>query len=296
MMATAEILQELKQFRQENRQQFEELKGDLAGLTKRLDETENRIEHVEERMQISEEAASEMLKLYVRLEAKLTETESHNRRENLRIYGVPEGAEKDSTSMLTFVENLLREGLHLTEEVGDLGIQRAHRSLGPQPPAGSPPRSIVVKLLSFRMKEMLLQKTWQAKGFKWRDSQVNVDHDYPPSIIAKRREYAEVRRALKEKQVKFQTLFPARLRVMYEDGTKIYDSASEAAADLVKRGYEITTKLATPPTALLEKIKQLSWTRVSRRGSRPARDPTRDISYKDKLRTFRRTTAGPTTD
>lgn len=294
-MADVEILQELRQFRQENRQQFEELKCDLSGLSKRLDDAESRIENVEERMLASEEAASEMLKLYVKLDAKLTETESHNRRENLRIYGVPEEAEKDSATMLSFVEKLLRDGLDLPEDVGDLQIQRAHRSLGPQPSANAPPRSIVAKFLSFKMKEMLLHKAWQSKGFRWKDSHVNLDHDYPPSIIAKRKEYTEIRRVLKDNQVKFQTLFPARLRVMLEDGTKIYDSATEAAEDLVKRGYVITTKPTPTPTALLERIKQLSWTRVNRR-TRAPRDSARDTSYKDKLRTFRRTTPGATTD
>lgn len=293
-MAEAEILQELRQFRQENRQQFEDLRSDLTGLTRRLDEAENRIENVEERMLASEEAASEMLKLYVKLDAKLTETESHNRRENLRIYGVPEEAEKDSGNMLSFVDKLLREGLQVSEDVADLQIQRAHRSLGPQPSANAPPRSIVVKFLSFKVKEMLLHKAWQAKGFKWKDSHVNLDHDYPPSIIAKRKEYAEIRKALKENGVKFQTLFPARLRVRHEDGTKIYDSPTEAAEDLTKRGYKITTKPAPTPSALLDRIKQLSWTRENRRVTRAAHDST--ISYKDKLRAFRRTTPGGSTD
>lgn len=264
-MVDAEILQELRQFRQENRQQLEELRRDLSGLTKRLDEAENRIENVEDRMQASEETAWEMLKLYERLDAKLTETESHNRRENLRIYGVPEEAEKGSVNMLSFVDKLLREGLQLPEDVTDLQIQKAHRSLGPKPPAGAPPRSIVVKFLSFRVKEMLLHKAWELKGFEWKDNHVNLDHDYPPSIIAKRKEYVEI---LKEKQVKFQTLLPARLRVMHDEGTTIYDSAAEATDDLVKRGYVITTKPAQTPTSLMERIKQLSWTRVNRHGTR----------------------------
>lgn len=295
-MADVEILQELRQFRQENREAFENLRSDLAGLTKRLDEAESRIENIEERMLASEEAASEMLTLYVKLDSKLTETESHNRRENLRIYGVPEGAEKDSSNMLSFVDKLLREGLQVPEDVADFQIQRAHRSLGPQPSGNAPPRSIVVKFLSFRVKEMLLHKAWQAKGFKWKDNHVNVDHDYPPSIIAKRREYAEIRRVLKDNEVKFQTLFPARLRVRHEDVIKVYDSPSEAAEDLVKRGYTITTKPAPTPTALLDRIKQLSWTRENRRATRTIRNSARDISYKDKLRTFRRTTPGGSTD
>lgn len=295
-MTEAEILQELRQFRQENRQQFEELRSDISGLSNRLGEAEDRIEKAEDRIQTSEEAALEMLKLHMRLDEKLTEIESHSRRDNLSIYGVAEETEKDSASMLSFVDKLLREGLQLSEEVPDLQIQRAHRSLGPQPAAGASPRSIVVKFLSFKVQEMLLHKAWQTKGFKWKDNHVNLDHDYPLSIIAKRKEYDEIRKVLKANNVKFQTLFPARLRVMHEDGTGIYDSPTEAAKDLVKRGYVIKTMPAPPPASLTERIKQLSWTRVNRRATKATRDPTRDTSYKDRLCTFRRNNPGATTD
>ncbi|KAK7945279.1 hypothetical protein WMY93_001007 [Mugilogobius chulae] len=232
-MADSEILKELRQFRQENKSNFEELKKDIAAINKRLDEAECRIEKVEERVQTSEEFSSGMLKLYTKLEEKLTDLESRTRRENIRIYGVSEGAEKDSTDMVSFVEKLLREGLGLPEDL-DLQIERTHRSLGPLPPASAPPRSIVVKFLSFKTKESVLRKSWRTKGFKWNDKQVNIDQDYPPAIVGKRREYTEIRKVLKENEVQFQTLFPARLRVKHNDGSKIYDTAAEAAEDLVK--------------------------------------------------------------
>lgn len=46
----------------------------------------------------------ELLKLHVKLDDKLADLESRSRRENVRIYGVPEGTEKDSESMIAFVE------------------------------------------------------------------------------------------------------------------------------------------------------------------------------------------------
>lgn len=144
---------------------------------------------------------------------------------------------------------------------------------------------------------MLLHKAWQTKGFKWKDNQVNLDHRYPPSIIAKRKEYAEIRKVFKANNVKFQTLFPARLRVKHEDGPKTkYDSHTEATEDLVTKGYVITTMPALPTASLTERIKQLSWTRRNRHATKASRDPTRDASYKEKLRTFRRTTSGAIAD
>lgn len=284
------ILRELRGFRQENNEKLETIKDEISKINTRLDEAENRIEQAEERIQTTEDVVTEMLKLHMKLEDKLTDLESRSRRDNIRIYGVCEGAEKDST-MASFVEKLLREGLQLSEEeVPDLHIERAHRSLGPRPPAGAPPRSIIVKFGSFKSKDSLLRKAWQMKGFKWMDKQVNLDHDYPLRIINKRREYAGVRRVLKENQVQFQTLFPARLRVKYTDEIKVYDSAADAVDDLRRRGYAVKTTKA--PESLMEQIKQLTWTRADRSTTRSAPDPVKDASYKEKLRAFRRPSPG----
>lgn len=113
-----------------------------------MEEAEGRIEKAEERIVNSEEVITAILKLHAKLEDKLLDLESRSRHENIRIYGVPEGSEKDST-MSSFVETLLRQGLEIKEDIPDLHNERAHRSVGPQPPADAPPRSIIFKFSSF---------------------------------------------------------------------------------------------------------------------------------------------------
>lgn len=107
------ILQEIRGFRQENKAQLDVIKEEITKVNIRLDEAEGRIEKTEERIQNMEEIMTEMLKLHMKLEDKLTDLESRSRRENVRIYGVPEEAEKDSPTMVSFVEKLLRDGLKL---------------------------------------------------------------------------------------------------------------------------------------------------------------------------------------
>lgn len=290
MTDTELILGELKGFRQENKEQFETIKEELAKVNTRMEEVEGRVEKAEERILNTEEVITAMLKLHAKLEDKLMDLESRSRRENIRIYGVPEGSEKDST-MISFVEVLLRQCLELNEDIPDLHIERAHRSLGPQPPADAPPRSIIIKFLSFRTKEMILNKAWRRKGFTWQENHINLDHDYPPLILKRRREYKEIRKVLKENNIHFQTLFPAKLRVRYEDGTKTYDTVEEASEDLLRRGFNVPT--TKPPETLMEQVQQLSWTRMDRRAMKGTFKAGRGSSYKDKLRAFRRTPAAP---
>lgn len=79
------------------------------------------------------------------MDAKLTDLEGRSRRDNIRIHGVSEGAEDSFSSMIEFVEHLLREGLSLPPNI-ELRVERAHQGLASKPPPEAPPRSIVVKL------------------------------------------------------------------------------------------------------------------------------------------------------
>lgn len=138
----------------------------------------------------------EVLKLQEKLEARLTDQEGRSRRENIRLHGITEGAEDNSLMMATFVENLFREKLDIPAST-ELRIERAHRSLGPKPPPGSPPRSIVVKFASFKTKEEVLKLAWQKKGFLYHERKVILDHDYAPEVLKKHREYTEAKRILR---------------------------------------------------------------------------------------------------
>lgn len=129
----------------------------------------------------------------------------------------------------------------------------------------------------------MLKLAWQKKGFSWRNCKINLDHDYAPYILAKRREYAETRRALKEKDIKFQTLYPVQLRVFHEDGTKTYNTVMEATSDLADRGLPV--KVIAQSASLLERIQRGSWQPV--RGQRKTQAGGVP-GYKEKLQVFRR--------
>ena len=168
------ILRELRKFRQDNKEQLDDIKGEIAKVNSRLDDAEARIMGNEERLQNAEDVITEMVKIQEQLLEKLTDQEGRSRRENVRIYGVPEGAEGGPGQMIPFVEKLLRENLNIPGS-SDMQIERAHRALGPQPPADAQPRSILVRFLSFRMKEEIIRLAWQKKGFTWRNSKINID-------------------------------------------------------------------------------------------------------------------------
>ncbi|KAK7881156.1 hypothetical protein WMY93_029565 [Mugilogobius chulae] len=167
----------------------------------RLEETEARIDEVETTLQATSALLKQLLQRQDSMEAKLTDQEARARRENLRIYGIPEEAE--GNNIIAFLEKLLCETLDFTREAC-VKIERAHRALGPKPTGQqTQPRSIIVKFSSFRVKEEVIKRAWQKKQVMYNNTRFFVDHDYPPAIQKKRTEYNQAKRVLKERKSSF---------------------------------------------------------------------------------------------
>ena len=135
------IGREVKEFWKDTKTQLQairhqDIRGELDKTNARLNEVETRVAGHEDKLQNTDEILSELISTQEKLQLKLTSLEAYSRRETLRLYGVPEGAESGSQSMIHFVEKLLRENLNIPSST-ELQIQRAHRALSSPPPDSS---------------------------------------------------------------------------------------------------------------------------------------------------------------
>ncbi|CAL9706603.1 unnamed protein product [Knipowitschia caucasica] len=194
-----EMKDEFAQFKIQIDQQLATTSLKLQDHEQKLEEMAARIDEQETWAAVANEALSRSLKEQSALQDKVNDLESRSRRNNMRIYGVPEGAE--GSSVIQFVEGLLANE-KLISGGTDPQIQRAHRSLAPRPNPNAPPRSIVVNFLQFK----------------------------------KRKEYKAIKAALKERGVRFQTPF-TRMRIHWDSGPQMYNSAGDAERELRKRGF-----------------------------------------------------------
>ena len=96
---------------------------------KKINEMATQIDDTETWSAEANAALQQTIQGQQKLEDKLNDIESRARRNNLRIHGVPEDAERGS--VMEFVEEMLRAELKLNDDV-DLQIQRAHRALAPK--------------------------------------------------------------------------------------------------------------------------------------------------------------------
>lgn len=121
---------------------------------------------------------------------------------------------------------------------------------------GTLPRSFVVKFASYRTKEDILKKAWQARVLYFPSPRIHLDNDYAPEIQWRRREYVATKKVLWDNNIRFQSPFPPRLRVYYSDGAVMYNTAHEETTNIMKRGLSVDVK---DRATLLDQIRQQTW-------------------------------------
>uniref|UniRef100_A0A3Q2ZBQ9 L1 transposable element RRM domain-containing protein n=1 Tax=Kryptolebias marmoratus TaxID=37003 RepID=A0A3Q2ZBQ9_KRYMA len=223
----------------EMNKKLEEVGSDIHNQAARLTEAEQRVNELETVNMDLRDSLSYCLKQQKNLLDKVTDLEGRSRRNNICIYGIKEEAE--GNSMQTFIANFLKEQLSISQ---DLQIQRAHRSLGPKPRDAAISRSILVNFHRYDIKEKILKAAWGKRVF-YDGKLISFAHDLPTEINNKLKEYRNIKKILKEGKIRFQTPYPAKMRIHWDDGPRLYADASEAADDMRKRGYRVDAPRST---------------------------------------------------
>lgn len=291
------LTRELQDFKKDMKHEFEELKGEVKKTMKEdlkqfkeeillelqshkddVTEAQTRIADLETAYLEMKDTVVNLVKENSRIREKMVDLESRSRRNNMRIYGVPEG--KEGKSVPDFVSQLIKTHINLPEGV-QLQIQRAHRALNPKPPATAAPRSIVVAFLQSRVKELVLQQAWRQK-VQFEGKRIFFDNDYASEIMEKRKAYAPIKATLKTKNIRFQTPF-TKIRVFWENETRVYNTADEAAHDLIKRGVMTTwTERPERHVATDANLKELmQWTRATKDTGQRARERLEEFRWQE---------------
>ncbi len=157
---------------------------------------------------------------------RIEDLENRSRRSNLRIVNIPEGSENNQDPV-KFVSEMLKEvtGTEVFDEPPIL--ERAHRSPGQKPTDGQKPRPFVVCFHRFQDKERLLRWS-QSHEIQYKGNAVRIYPDLSVALSKKHALYNGIKQSLYQKGIRFQLLYPARLRVTFEEQTFIFNSPEEA--------------------------------------------------------------------
>ena len=283
-----DIRQEFTDFKEEMNVKLEAINKEMQSQKKEAREVQERIAETEQWNMEAKDAVLLLLNQQKKLQSQLTDLSARSRRNNMRIFNVAESATEDD-KVTDFVNKLLHKELKLSEHT-DLEIQRCHRATVQKPPDGANPRSIVVNFLQYETKEKVLKEAWQT-DIKLEGKKLGFDHDYPVEVLAKRKEYAELKPVLKKHGVGFSTPF-TRMKIRWGTGTRVYDSALEAARDMKKRGLDVHVR--EPETTMEDRIRAAAasqWQRAGRRedpGTDEGNDGQAVLSPENRAKALRR--------
>lgn len=209
----------------------------IEGVTAKINSQDHRIDDLEQhlssysdRVVSLERAVEDLTKNNKQLTEKMEDLESRSRRCNLRVIGIPEGAE--GSDPVTFMSNFFADVLGTDVFQTPPLLDRAHR-IGPKPSSpnseGLKPRVFIVRFHYYHDKD----RAWRwglvnKKQLIHDGRKVYIFPDLNASVAKKRAAFTNIRRCLKEKGVRFSLRFPAQLRIDHGNEKLHFDSPVDA--------------------------------------------------------------------
>uniref|UniRef100_A0A8C4X6L1 Uncharacterized protein n=1 Tax=Erpetoichthys calabaricus TaxID=27687 RepID=A0A8C4X6L1_ERPCA len=167
---------------------------------------------------------------------KMADLEDRSRRCNIRITGLPEGAEGDDPR--SFLRCQLPVWLP-TLPSGDIKIMRAHRISSSTSSSSAVPRTLIVHLVHFADRQHILQAARQAPAPQYRGSTLHFFPDFSSRTAQRRKAYTPIILHARAAGLQPYLLFPARLKLSFRDHHQTYntpETASHAVAWVLKVG------------------------------------------------------------
>ena len=216
------------------------VRQELQKTNERITGAEGRISQIEDDLYPVKQEVETMKEQKSKFEEKLDEMENRNRRDNVRLVGLPEKCE--GTNPTEFLESWFSKLFGRESFSPQFAIERAHRVPAKPPPSGGRPRSILMKFLNFKDKAMLLRRSREMGNIMWEGSKVSLYPDFSPLLQKRRASFIEVKRKMQKFKLIYALLYPARLRVVAPDGTFFFESAEDATIWLEDKKDQLVLK------------------------------------------------------
>lgn len=114
----------------------------------------------------------------------------------------------------------------------DVLIDQSHQGLQPSSQKGKP-RVIVAKLNYFQDCMDVLRRAQEFRPLWFKDNDIYIFPDYPPSVVHARSAFNEVRRLLRGLDgAKYGLLYPARLRITFKGAEKRFQNPKETMTNV----------------------------------------------------------------
>lgn len=197
-----------------------EMRAQIRGLSERIDKVDAEVNAHSAQLT----CLNKTVKRVESLEQQLEDLNNRGRRNNVRLIGLPEGAEGADLSL--FLSKLIPAALQLTFPV-PFEFERAHRVPSQRSLHAKGPRPVIFCLLKHQQAVQILAAAKAQDSVSYEGRSISFFPDLCKTSVDKRRRFLAMRPRLQQLQARYGLLYPARLRVTFHNVTKTYDDPRE---------------------------------------------------------------------
>lgn len=194
---------------------------DISACARRLDEVDETLSKMDSRITALEKACESLRKTNAELKDRAERLETHSRKYNLRVLGLP--AEIEKGNPINYMNTLFKE-LFKDKLMAEPEVEIAHR-IGPEKTSG---RAMIVRLRKFLIKEEILKVVKRERVLQSRGMKLRIFPDLTTEMAKKRASFWEIRGKLKSTAVRHGIIYPATLILTFKGETKKFTEPSEA--------------------------------------------------------------------
>ena len=140
---------------------------------------------------------------------------------NIRIIGVPEEEDKKKSNEKILEEIIVENFPKMWKEIVTQ-VQETQRVPNRMNPRQNNPRNIVIKLTKIEHKEQILKAAREKQQITHKRIPLRITADLSIETLQARREWQDILKVMKEKNLQPRLLYPARSSFRYERETKSF--------------------------------------------------------------------------
>ena len=156
-----------------------------------------------------------------RIEDNLRDLWENTKCTNIWIIGVPEEEEKKKGSEKIFKEIIVEDFPNMGKEIVTQ-VQEAQRVPYSINPRKTTPRHILIKLTKIKFKEKILKATREKQKITYKGIPIRLSADFSVETLQAKREWQDILKVMKEKNLQPRLLYPARISFRFEGEIKSF--------------------------------------------------------------------------
>ena len=215
-------LENIRRSQEKLEHSFAEMQTELRAVKTRMNNAEERISDMEDRIMEITQSGQQTENRIKKLESNIRDLWDNINRANLHIIGIPEGVEKDK-GMENIFEEIIAGNFPNLKDTG-FKIQEAQRAPNKLNPNRPTPRHIIIKMAKVSDKERILKAAREKQNVTYKGTPIRISADFSTETLQARREWQEIFKVLKGKNMQPRILYPARISFKIEGEIKIFSN------------------------------------------------------------------------